>query len=119
MSYILVIDDEQHICWLVAEALSPFGYLVQTSTNWREGLSLVKEKPPALILLDLKLPGVSGTALLGEIKRLVPEVPVVLMTGEVEVVENTAVAGCLTKPFNLEDLRRLVQRIMPFLPARP
>lgn len=119
MSYVLIVDDEQYICWLVEETLAPLGYMVRTATNREKALSLIRQEPPGLILLDLKLPQVSGTALLEEIRHLAPEVPVVLMTGEVEAAENLPVAGRLAKPFNLQDLRRLVETLLPFLPERP
>lgn len=119
MSSVLVVDDERYICWLVEEALVPLGYTVRTATSREEALALIREEPPGLILLDLKLPQVSGTALLEEIRRLAPEAPVVLMTGEAAAEENLPVAGRLAKPFDLEDLRRLVVTLLPFLPKRP
>lgn len=120
MSYILVIDDEKYICWLVEEALTAAGYKVKTATDWQEGLRMAADEPPALVLLDLKLPGAGGTDLPKEIKRLAPGVPIVIMTGEVGAyADSSRFAGCLIKPFNLEDLRRLVQNAVPSLPVRP
>lgn len=119
MSYILVIDDEQYICWLVEEALTPAGYTVKTTTDWQKGLKKAASEPPALILLDLKLPGADGTALLKEIEHLAPGVPVIIMTGEVGTHADSNIAGFLIKPFNLDDLRRLVRKTVPFLPGRP
>lgn len=119
MSYILVIDDEPYICWLVEEALTSTGYRVKTATDWQEGLKMAGGEPPALVLLDLKLPGTDGGALLKEIDRLVPGVPVIIMTGEVGPETRLTVAGCLIKPFNLDDLRLLIRKTVPFLPVSP
>jgi len=120
VSYVLVIDDEKHICWLVEEALTAAGYRVKTAIRWQEGLRMAAGKPPALVLLDLKLPGADGIDLPKEIGRLAPGAPIIIMSGEAGTyADPSRFAGCLVKPFNLEDLRRLVQRTVPFLPERP
>ncbi|MEW6448373.1 MAG: response regulator [Bacillota bacterium] len=116
MSYILVIDDEQYICWLVEEALTAAGYKVKTATDWQKGLETAAAERPALVLLDLKLPGTEGRALLKEIERLAVGVPIVIMTGDVATCAGPTVAGYLIKPFDLDDLRCLVQKTVPFLP---
>ncbi|MEW6182451.1 MAG: response regulator [Bacillota bacterium] len=119
MSYILVVDDERHICWLVEEALTGEGYTVKTATGWEKALEIVKEEAPALILLDLKLPGVSGATLLREIRRLAPQSKVLVMTGETEAAEGLEVTCCLAKPFDLADLRRIVKDTVPLFPQGP
>ncbi|RJX19127.1 MAG: response regulator [Ammonifex sp.] len=116
MSYILAVDDERHICWLIEETLTGTGYTVKTATNWKRALELIDEEAPALALLDYKLPGVHGAALVNEIRRLAPQTKVVLMTGEVEAAADLAVEFVLAKPFDLGDLRRLVGKMVPIFP---
>ncbi|MEW6172744.1 MAG: response regulator [Bacillota bacterium] len=119
MSYILVVDDERHIRWLVEEALTGEGYAVKTAAGWEKALDMVKEEAPALVLLDLKLPGVSGAALLREIRRLAPQSKVIVMTGEVDAANGLEVTCCLAKPFDLGDLRRIVRKTVPLFPQGP
>ncbi|MGQ9512876.1 response regulator [Thermodesulfitimonas sp.] len=113
MSYILVIDDEPLVCWLVEEALRESGYRVKTAHNWQRGLALAREEAPALVLVDLKLPGKDGVAVLDELARLAPGVPGVLVTGEPGEVSVPQAVPVLRKPFDLSDLRRLVQEMVP------
>ncbi len=119
MSYVLVVDDERYICWLIEEALTGIGYTVKTTTNWKRALELINEETPVLTLLDYKLPGVRGAALITEIRRLAPQIKIVLMTGEVEAAAGSEVEFVLAKPFDLGDLRGLVRRMVPNFPSRP
>ena len=116
MSYILVIDDEPLICYLVDEALRETGCRVKVARNWEQGLAFVREEFPLLVLVDLHLPGKNGQAVLQELGRVAPGVPGVLMTGEPGVVSPEAVV--LRKPFDLGELRRLVEKVIR-LPKKP
>ena len=119
MAYILVIDDEQPICWLIKEALEGIGYLIKTATDWRQGLTMVQEEPPVIVLLDFKLPGISGASLFEKIKRAAPQSAVVLMTGDIDATKGLPAAARLAKPFDLNDLRNLVQNLVSVFPEGP
>jgi len=116
--YLLIVDDNKGICALLQELFSEEGYVVETASSGEEGLRKVRAERPALILLDIKMPGMSGIKTLEEIGKLAPEVPVVLMTAYTEM--DTALKEkkrnpkqyCIAKPFELEDISRLVKMIL-------
>lgn len=116
---ILVVDDDEGIRLMVALALEGGGLRVLTAADGREALELVAREPPTLILLDLKMPGMDGWAFARAYRaRSGPHAPIVVMTaahpaGRVAEVRADAE---LAKPFDLEQLQRVVER---FAPARP
>ncbi|HEY3216075.1 MAG TPA: sigma-54 dependent transcriptional regulator [Candidatus Eisenbacteria bacterium] len=112
---ILVVDDQDSIRHFVSKALEDEGYQVQSIASVRGARQAIEKDMPDLALLDLKLPDGSGIELLREIKRVQPEVTVILMTafGEVETAVEAMSAGAfwfVKKPFQNEELLALVGR---------
>ncbi len=104
---ILVIDDEDNMRWVLERAFKKAGYEVLTASRGEEGLRLLALHAVDLVLLDLKMPGMDGLAVLREIRRRTQAVPVLLLTAYATVP--TAVAAMqsgatdyLRKPFDLE-----------------
>ena len=119
MSYntgdLLVVDDQMGVRRLISEALLDAGYLVDQAVDGREALDLLKEKKYQLIILDVKMPGMSGLETLREIRKIDRDVPVVLMTAyeELDLLEEAdklGVAHFLCKPFDLNELRSLARQ---------
>ncbi|MDP3014267.1 MAG: response regulator, partial [Candidatus Subteraquimicrobiales bacterium] len=77
---ILVVDDEAAIVKLVSVYLSKEGYSVVAAFDGVEALERVEEEKPDLIILDLKLPGVTGTEILADIRAQGRKVPVIVCT---------------------------------------
>ena len=114
---VLVVDDQDSIRHFVSQALEDDGYTVVTAASVREARAAIERDMPDLAFLDLKLPDGTGIELLREIKRVQPEVPVVLMTafGELETAVEAMSAGAfwfVKKPFQNEELLALAQRAM-------
>jgi DNA-binding NtrC family response regulator len=114
---ILVVDDQDSIRHFVSKALEDDGYTVRSAESVRETRQAIEQDMPDLLLLDLKLPDGTGIELLREIKRLQPEVPVILMTafGEVETAVEAMSAGAywfVKKPFQNDELLALVARAL-------
>jgi two-component system response regulator AtoC len=114
---VLVVDDQDSIRHFVSQALEDDGYTVVTAASVREARAAIEKDMPDLAFLDLKLPDGTGLELLREIKRVQPEVPVVLMTafGELETAVEAMSAGAfwfVKKPFQNEELLALAQRAM-------
>ncbi len=109
---VLVVEDDPATAEFVESALADEGYAVRVAHSGEDALRLAEKETPALILLDLILPGISGPALLDELRRSIGAgVPVVLMTAAREPEqEKLAAAGMLLKPFDLDDLVREVAR---------
>jgi two-component system response regulator AtoC len=112
---ILVVDDQDSIRHFVGRALEEEGYKVRSAGSVREARTAVDQDMPDLALLDLKLPDGSGLELLREIKKVQPEVTVILMTafGELETAVEAMSSGAfwfVKKPFQNEELLALVGR---------
>ena len=80
MSQILWVDDEIDLLQPYIIYLKGKGYDVTTATNGEDALDRLSESVPAIVFLDENMPGMTGLETLQEIKRLHPEVPVVMIT---------------------------------------
>jgi two-component system phosphate regulon response regulator PhoB len=108
---VLVVDDEPDIVALVAYHLARAGYRVSTAVNGGDAISLAKAEPPALIILDLMLPGMSGFDVLEELRgdEATANIAVLMLTARRE--EPDRIRGLslgaddyLTKPFSPQEL---------------
>ncbi|MCK4311863.1 MAG: response regulator, partial [Candidatus Cloacimonetes bacterium] len=78
---ILIIDDEQYICDSCSQVFVKDGYQVDTANNGITGLHKIREIKPDLVLVDLKMPGMSGMEVLEEIKKIDPTIVSIVITG--------------------------------------
>lgn len=114
---ILVVDDQKGIRSLITEALQEESYQVCSAGGGIEALALLQKVKPDLIILDMKLPGMSGLEINKEVALLDPNIPVVLMTayGDLNKINNLKEHGIkyfLPKPFDIADLNKLVSSIL-------
>lgn len=114
---ILIVDDEASIRLTLGEVLRSKGYVVDAVADGDAALARVAAQPPALVLLDLRLPGMDGMEVLRELARRHPEIPVLVATahGNVDTALDAmeiGAAGFLEKPFTPEHLRRVVARAL-------
>jgi DNA-binding NtrC family response regulator len=117
MTKILVVDDEAEIRSLLGAVLQSKGYEVVTANDGAAALQQVQREHPAVILMDLSMPRMGGMDALPEIKRLDPEVPVIICTAHADLA--TAVRAMklgaydyLTKPFDVELLALTLERAL-------
>lgn len=120
--YVLVIDDDAAIREVVAAVLESEGYAVRAASDGRAGLSLAAAERPALVLLDVRMPGgMGGWDVAAELRRLEPPIPpLVMMTAAGDAADWAAemrADGFLPKPFELEELVRIVHGLIG--PPRP
>ena len=80
MKNVLVIDDDEKICWAFEQFLEGEGYSTGIANSAEEGLRRIAADTPDVVLLDVNLPGMSGLEALGEIKANHPWVIVVIIT---------------------------------------
>ena len=113
---ILVIEDEEGIRRFIKEALEPF-YEVVVAGNGQEGLTQARWEKPALILLDLRMPGMDGLSVLAQLKgnRQTNAIPVVIVSGQGDTAmlmegQRAGAVDHVIKPFTLEELRKVIQR---------
>ena len=116
---ILAIDDDPPLADMIKQMLSQLGYRVTARSSSLEALALFQSNPDGfdLVLTDMMMPQMTGTSLAGEIKRLRPDIPVVLCTGYSEKVdENTASAYGITayalKPLVKQQLAVLLRSVL-------
>lgn len=109
MTKILVVDDEPGILRFIRRALESEGYTVLTASDGTEGLRLAAEHRPSLVILDLVMPGLSGTAVLAALltDRSDARVLVLSAVGDVQARVRCLDAGAvdfLPKPFAVAEL---------------
>ena len=116
MAAIVLIEDDPHIRRLAAEGLASHGHDLESAADAFEGLKLVVEGKPDLVILDLGLPDLDGAELL-RMLRAVTSVPVIVTTareGDHHVV-GTLDAGAddyLTKPYSVTQLEARVRAVL-------
>ncbi|AEF93445.1 two component, sigma54 specific, transcriptional regulator, Fis family [Desulfotomaculum nigrificans CO-1-SRB] len=114
---VLVIDDEERMCWALERALSHEGYQVITTTRGVQGVSLAQEMDPSIVVLDLKMPDLDGIEVLRKIKDFNPNIPVIMITahGTIETAIEAMKIGAtdyITKPFKLEELKVVIKQAL-------
>jgi CheY-like chemotaxis protein len=117
---ILIIEDEEALCELLQDELSVLGYRVHTAHNGVEGLEVLQDIGPDLIICDRAMPAMTGYELLERIRGVYPqfrEVPFIFLTAltdqrdkeNVRALEPTAY---LEKPLDFEELRIAVEKAL-------
>lgn len=114
---ILVVDDEKNIRTALAQALEPLGMAVVGAINGEEAIRLARDADFAVILLDLKLPGKDGLAVLRTLRGVRPATPVVMVTGHATVgiavdAMRLGAVDLVQKPFGAEEIRDVVRRVL-------
>ncbi|MBT4865858.1 MAG: sigma-54-dependent Fis family transcriptional regulator, partial [Planctomycetaceae bacterium] len=117
MSHVLIVDDEPSICWGFREFLSDEGHEVSVAASAEEALQLVGESKPAAIVLDVRLPGMDGLTAIEHFRRLVGDVPIIVITafGNLETAVQAVKEGAfdyLPKPFDLNQASEIVSRAL-------
>jgi len=121
---ILIIDDEETLCYFLKESLEENGYQAVAAHTAREGLEVVTKQQIDLVLLDLKLPDGDGLNVLYEIKKEDSDLPVIVLTGHA-AVESAAQAmklgahDYLEKPVNLDQLTFSMAEALKARPRGP
>ena len=111
---VLVVDDEPLIRWSVSQSLAGLGFDVSEASDAASALKMVTTSPLPfrIVVLDLRLPDMHDLSLLGTLRQLLPNARLILMTafGTPEVVAAAKDLGAtvLSKPFELEELNRIV-----------
>jgi len=116
---ILVVDDDDDIREVMQELLVGEGFQVDVARDGMDALGKLEvEASPPLILLDMMMPRMDGEAFLKALraKPALAKASVVVISGNGaarEKADNLQAAGCLVKPFELDELLEVVRRIVP------
>lgn len=114
---ILIVDDDKNIRLTMKQALQPLGYELETAVNGEDALQQLEAGDFGLILLDLRLPGLSGLEVLRRVAEIRPDIRVILISAH-GTVENAVEAmrlgavDFIQKPFVPKELRDIVTRVL-------
>ncbi len=114
---ILIVDDDKNNIVLITDILEMDGYNVHTAKNGLEALNVVKKENINLVISDIRMPKMDGMATLREIKKIKPDLDVILMTafGEVESYLDAMDMGAFeyfNKPFDVKVFRDFVKKAL-------
>jgi CheY-like chemotaxis protein len=118
-SVVLVVDDERVIADTLSLILSQSGYNVLTAYDGKTALEIARSVPPALLITDVVMPGMTGIELAIMLVEVIPDCKVLLFSGQAATVDLLAAArdighefAILTKPVHPTDmLRRVKERL--------
>ncbi|MEX1225011.1 MAG: sigma-54 dependent transcriptional regulator [Pirellulales bacterium] len=117
MSKLLVVDDEQSICWGLSQFGKQLGHTVVAASSAEQALEIVGDEPPAAILVDVRLPGMSGLTAIGHFRERFGDIPIIVMTAygdldtAVEAVRRSAFEY-IVKPFGIEQIESILTRAL-------
>ncbi len=115
---ILVIDDEPDMLMLLRMIIEDnTSYEVETTNNPAEGLKMLTEEAYDLVISDLKMPGMDGLELFDELRKMRPDIPVIIITayGSPEAADEAlkkGVADFITKPFRKDTILFTMNRVL-------
>jgi len=106
---VLVIDDEENIRKSLTGVLSDEGYEVVTASSGQEGIDLLLETQPSIVMLDIWMPGIDGVETLRRLKEVRPDLPIIMITGhgDIDTAVKTIKMGAydfIQKPLALEQI---------------
>ncbi len=110
---VLLVDDDPDLLKLIGLRLSSAGYTVRTAESGEAALAALAVARPAVVISDLRMPGIDGMTLFQEIHRVHPALPVIILTAHGTIPDavtatQRGVFGFLTKPFDSQELLQKV-----------
>jgi two-component system, OmpR family, alkaline phosphatase synthesis response regulator PhoP len=117
MERILVIEDDRAVQKALRRLFEAEGFSVEIASSGTAGLELFRTAQPSALVLDLRLPGVSGQDVCREVKQLAPAVPVVVLSAKSDVMDKVLLLEMgaddyVTKPFSPRELLARVRSAM-------
>lgn len=115
---ILIVDDEPDMMSIARFRLEKAGYKVISAVNGREALEMTAKEQPDLVLLDLKLPLLSGTDVCLQLRKYdkLKNIPVILFTASTDKITDKVMAcgaqDYIIKPFNAEELIGKIKKLI-------
>jgi DNA-binding NtrC family response regulator len=115
---ILVVDDELDMLMLLRMIIEDnTDYEVETTNNPSEGLKLLSDNDYDLVISDLKMPGMDGIELFGEMREIKSDIPVIIITaygslGTADEAIKKGVSDFITKPFRKDSILFTINRVL-------
>lgn len=115
---ILLVDDDSDFLDSTADNLRSAGYKTLLANNGQDAIDTVLAHDIHLLILDLRLPVMDGIEIYMQLKKLGRSLPTIIVTGypedktgNIDIFESAEITGCLTKPFEPNELLKLVNNI--------
>ncbi|MCB9643715.1 MAG: sigma-54-dependent Fis family transcriptional regulator [Myxococcales bacterium] len=114
---VLVVDDERGMRRVLCAMLEKKGYFVHTAADGLEAVSILAERPIAVLITDIKMPNMDGMALLDHVLVHHPHIPTIVITAH-GTVDNAVVAlkkgafDYITKPFDINEMQLVVEKAL-------
>ncbi|WP_158886274.1 response regulator [Rhodanobacter sp. L36] len=116
---VLVVDDSPTICAVLGKMLGQEGYVVIKATDGKTAIELVRSEEPALIFLDVVMPGMNGFTVLRTLRHdpLVRDVPIIMISGNQQATEQFYLQrygadDFMKKPFGGDDVYRRISQLV-------
>ncbi|MDP2966528.1 MAG: response regulator [Pelolinea sp.] len=117
MFYVLVVDDEEDLCWVIRKALRPAGFAVKSANSGRQALAYLAKNNYKVAFVDVKISDMDGFTLATLIHQHSPCTSIILISGYYYQEDKNIVEGLknnlfsfIAKPFDLDDIRRLTRQ---------
>jgi len=109
---VLIVDDEDGVRAMLIELLGGEGFECLEAPDGERALEILEKSDPALGILDLALPGISGAELAFRIRELKPDLPLIALSGQLKMwesddLEDLGFARIFAKPMDCEDFLRV------------
>ncbi len=120
---VLLVDDDATLRHLLRMTLPAHGFQILEAPDATDALEQIGAHPPDLVILDWNLPDRSGSTVLDELQRRLPQLPVIVLTGEHRSTHRALAKALgartfLTKPFSPLELLATVEALLAERPAR-
>jgi len=114
---ILIVDDAGPVVVLCVNVLQALGYAVKGANRGETALDLIRKEPFDLMVLDYKMPGMTGFEVFQQARALHPDMAVVLVTGHgtpeiINEANRMGFSAILLKPFTSDELRGTVEKVL-------
>jgi two-component system nitrogen regulation response regulator GlnG len=115
MPRILIIDDEESICWGLAKLCEQMEWESDTASSVEEGLAIAAARRPETIVMDVRLPGMDGLSAISIFRERFGNIPVIIMTafGDLQTAITAVQNGAyeyIVKPFDLKNVKQTIQQ---------
>jgi DNA-binding NtrC family response regulator len=116
-AHLLIVDDDDVSCRLFTEVLEGEGYQVQQAQSGEEAIERLRSEAYDLLLVDVRMPGISGLDVTRAMRQEQPQLPIIVMTafGSIETAVEAIQEGAfdyVSKPMNLDELKKIVSRAL-------
>jgi len=115
LNKILIVDDDTQLRQSFQKLLTDEGYEISTAPTGEQGISMVKQQVPDLVIMDVRLPGIDGLATFQAMRKIEPKLPVIVMTafGTTETAIEATKLGAfdfVLKPFDVPEILTLIEQ---------